>query len=135
LGEFNAFRGDQVVHDAHAGFGHDGQFEVDQVIVVLVDAAGEGIFDGHDGATGAAVLDGAKDIFETRTGEHLDVRAAELAGGLLAEGAALPWNAMSGRRALTASHPSSGARAHRAGEKIQDAVDAGVDQVVHVRGW
>src|ERR1017187_4130415 len=90
LGKFHAFPGDQVVHDAHAGFGHDGQFEVHQMVVVLVDAAGQGVFDGHDGAEGGAFLDAAKDIFKTRTGEDFDVGAAETAGGLLAEGAALP---------------------------------------------
>ena len=52
LREFDALPGDQVVHDAHAGFGHDGQFEIHQVVVVFVDAAGEGVFDGHDGAGG-----------------------------------------------------------------------------------
>src|ERR1017187_5333018 len=90
LGEFDAFGRDQVVDDAHAGFGHDGQFEVHQVVVVLMDAAGEGVFDGHDGARGGAVLDGAEDVLKTGTGEHFSGRAAELAGGLLAEGATLP---------------------------------------------
>src|ERR1035437_9739195 len=90
LGELHAFGGDQVVHDAHAGFGHDGQFEVHQVVVVLVHAAGEGVLGGHHGAGGAAVLDAAEDVFKTRTGKNPDVGAAELAGGLLAEGAALP---------------------------------------------
>src|ERR1035441_4194532 len=90
FGEFYPFWGDQVVHDAHAGFGHDRQFEVHQVVIVLVDAACQGVFDGHHGARGAAVLDATEDVFKARTREHLDVRAAELAGGLLAEGAALP---------------------------------------------
>src|ERR1019366_679021 len=89
LGELHAFWGDEVVHDAHAGFGHDGQFEVHQMVVVLMDAAGEGVLDGHHGAGGAAILDAAEEVFKTRTGKHFGVGAAELAGGLLAEGAAL----------------------------------------------
>src|ERR1019366_4177289 len=90
LGELDALGGDQVVDDAHAGFGHDGQFEVHQVVVVLMDAAGESVFDGHDCARGGGVLDGAEDVFKTGTGEHFGAWAAELAGGLLAEGAPLP---------------------------------------------
>ena len=38
--------------NSHVGFGNDGQLEVDQVIVILVDAACQGVFDGHDRATG-----------------------------------------------------------------------------------
>src|SRR5674476_1700360 len=89
LGELHAFWGDQVVHDAHAGFGHNGEFEIHQMVIILVDAASEGVLDGHDGAGGGAILDAAEDVFKARTGEHFGVGAAELAGGLLAEGAAL----------------------------------------------
>src|ERR1039458_2558752 len=102
LGEFDAFGGDQVVDDAHVGFGYDGQFEVHQVVVVLMDAPGEGIFDGHDRARSAAVLDAPEDVFKTGTGEHFGAWAAELAGGLLAEGAPLP---LEGDDGAAGAHP------------------------------
>src|ERR1039458_6800966 len=78
LGELDALGGDQVVDDAHAGFGHDGQFEVHQVVVVLIDATGESVFDGHYRARGGAVLDGAEDVLKTGTGQHFGGGAAEL---------------------------------------------------------
>jgi hypothetical protein len=56
LGKLHALAGDQIVDDAHAGFGHDGQFEVHQVVIVLVDAAGERVLDRHHRAGRPAVL-------------------------------------------------------------------------------
>src|ERR1017187_10352538 len=117
LGELEAFGGDQVVYDAHAGFGHDGQFEVHQVVVVLMDAAGEGIFDGHDGASGATVLDGAEDVFKTGTGEHFGA-GAELPGGLLAEGTALPLEGNDGAASAHRATPSQ-RRTRRSGRPMR----------------
>src|ERR1017187_2949573 len=98
--EFHAFGRDQVVYDAYAGFGHDGELVIHQMVVILMHAAGEGIFDGHHGAGGAAVFQSAEEVLKAHAGKHFHVRTAQSAGGFLAEGAAL---------ALERNHGAAGA--------------------------
>jgi hypothetical protein len=46
------------VDNAHVGFGYDGEIEIQQVVVVLVNGTGQGVFDRHYGGSGAAILKG-----------------------------------------------------------------------------
>src|SRR5215469_15445514 len=57
FGEFYRFVHDQVVHNPHAGFSHDRQFETLEMIVILMHGTGEGVLDWDDRAGDAAVFE------------------------------------------------------------------------------
>ena len=76
------------MHDAHTGFGHNGQLEIHQVIVILVHRPGQRILDGHHRSGGAALLHGAEDVFEAFAWQNGNTRSQQVAGGFFAEGAA-----------------------------------------------
>jgi len=80
---------DEVMDDADVGFAGDVVVEVEEVVVVLVDGAVEGIFDGDDGGVAVGVAEGGEDVLEAGTGENLGVRAGEAHDGFMAEGAGL----------------------------------------------
>ncbi len=76
------------MYDAHAGFGHNGQFEIHQMVVIFVNAARQRVLDRHNGARRAPLLQTAEQVFKPHTGKNFHVSSAELASGFLAEGAA-----------------------------------------------
>ena len=74
----------------------------------------------------------AEDVFKARAGQHLDVRAAELARGLLAEGAALALK-RDDRPAGAHRRPTPSQRRTRGSEQadqVEHAVDTVVDEIV-----
>jgi len=80
---------DEVVDDADVGLRDDGKAEAEEVIVVLVDGAVEGVFYRDYGVVDLGGGQGLEDFFEAGSGVEVQVGAQELAGGLLTEGAAL----------------------------------------------
>jgi hypothetical protein len=87
LGEADAGGGDEVVDDADVGFGDDAVLEGEEVVVVFVDGAVEGVFDGDDGGIDFAGVERLKDLVEALAGEDVDIAAEEPHGGFVAEGA------------------------------------------------
>ena len=100
--EAHAGSGDQVVDDAHVGLGDDAKVEVQQVVVVFVDRAVKGVFDGDHGGVDLAVAQGDEDVLEARAGLDDDGGAEQVHGSLMAEGAglALKGRAQGGREQL-----------------------------------
>src|SRR5689334_6666437 len=86
-----------------------------QVVVILVHRAGQRVLDRHYGARGAALLQRAEHVFETRARQHFDAAAEQFARGLFAERAsfalecdplfAMFHRAPSHRRAFAAGKP------------------------------
>src|SRR5271156_5704752 len=98
------------MHDAHAGFAHDGELEVQQVIVVLVDRAGQGVLDRHHRPVRTALLETAENVFEPYAGQDFRRRAGEFARSFFAESPAFALKRQqSGRFANARAHsPPSG---------------------------
>jgi hypothetical protein len=86
LGEADAGGGDEVVDDADVGFGDDAVLEGEEVVVVFVDGAVEGIFDGDDGGVDLAGVEGLEDLVEALAGEDVDVASEEPHGRFVTEG-------------------------------------------------
>lgn len=80
---------DEVMDDTDVGFAGDVVVEVEEVVVVLVDGAVEGVFDGDDGGVAAGIAEGGKNVLEAGAGEDLRVGAGEAHDGFMAEGAGL----------------------------------------------
>ena len=74
------------MHDAHPRFGDDRQPKLQQVIVVFVNRAGEGVFNRHDGVTDLAVGESTKNFLEALTRQVLQIRPQQLPRGLFAKG-------------------------------------------------
>ena len=73
--EWHTFGRDQVVHDPHAGLGHDGQLEMQQVIVILVYRTGQGILDGDYRSGRPAVLKASEDVLEAFARQNRRLRS------------------------------------------------------------
>jgi hypothetical protein len=73
------------MNNANVSFGDDGQIKLEQVVVVFVDRAVEGIFDGDDRRVGIPVAESAKNLFETLARHRFDRVPEELSRRFLAE--------------------------------------------------
>src|SRR5437762_13595475 len=75
--------------DANAGLPDDRQFMMQQVIVVLVNRTGQGIFDGNDSSLYFLFTQISEYIFETLAGQHAHLSPKQPPRSLLAEGSPL----------------------------------------------
>lgn len=85
--EPDAWGSDEVMDDADVGFAGDVVVEIEEVVVVFMDGAVEGVFDGNDGGVAFGVTEGGKNVFEAGTGEDLGIGTGEAHDGFVAEGA------------------------------------------------
>ena len=72
--------------DAHVGLGSDLEAEIEEVVVILMHGAVQGVLDGDDCRNCIAVADGLKYLIEALAGQRLYRVAEQLPDGFLAEG-------------------------------------------------
>ena len=73
--------------DLEMGLPHDMQVAGQQQIVILVDAAGQGVLDGQDAAIGLALGDRVENVLEGLAGKGLGAGSQQLPAGQFAVGA------------------------------------------------
>ena len=118
-----------------------GRFEVQQMVVILVDRAGSVFSIGITAACTFFSLRAAEHVFKPLAGQHFDAGAEQFPGRLFAKCAALPLkcrlcSCAASLVVILARRPSH-RRASWLGQaqQIQHAVDAVVHHIHHVSGW
>src|SRR5688572_12049783 len=80
--------GNQVVYNSYASFRNDRQFEVLQVVVILMHGPGQSILDRHDRPRRPTLFQAAEYVFKAFTRQYFYFRFYELPRGFFTKSAA-----------------------------------------------